>query len=70
VLRVGSSNGAENTADLSRAPSIGVGLMVVILIGLTLVAIYANIQKVRSDKIERATIIPISTATVTPSPGR
>ena len=37
--------------------------MIVILIGLALVAIYANVQKVRRDKIERVTITPVSTAT-------
>ena len=55
VPEVESSNGAENEANLSRAPRLGVRLMIVILIGLALVAIYANIQKVRRDKIERVT---------------
>lgn len=57
-----SSNGPENDANLSRAPRTGVRLMVVILIGLALVAIYANVQKARRDKIERVTITPASTA--------
>ena len=70
MLEVESSNGAENAADLSRAPHAGVRLMIVILIGLALVAIYANVQKVRHDKIERVTIIPVSTATpAAASPG-
>jgi hypothetical protein len=63
VPEVESSNEAENAADLSRAPRTGVRLMIVILIGLALVAIYANVQKVRRDKIERVTITPLSTAT-------
>jgi hypothetical protein len=36
--------------------------MVVILIGLALVAIYANVQKARRDKIERVIITPASSA--------
>jgi len=52
-------------ADHSRAPRLGVKLMITILVGLVLVAIYANVQKVRRDKIERVKIIPASTATPT-----
>ena len=37
--------------------------MIVILIGMALVAIYANVQKARHDKIEQVTIIPAATAT-------
>lgn len=63
VPEVESSNGVENAVDPSRAPRTGVRLMIVILIGLALVAIYANVQKVRRDEIERVTITPVSTAT-------
>jgi len=35
-------------------------LMLIIAIGLALVAIYANVQKARRDKIEKVTIIPAS----------
>lgn len=69
VSEVESSNGAENEAK-SRAPRAGVRLMIVILIGLALVAIYANVQKLRRDKIERVTIVPVQTATPAASPGR
>jgi len=62
VPKVESSNGGENEAHESRAPRLGVRLMVVILIGLALVAIYANVQKARRDKIERAIITPASSA--------
>jgi hypothetical protein len=58
VPDVDSSNGSENDANESRAPRLGVRLMIVILVGLALVAIYANVQKVRRDKIERVTITP------------
>jgi hypothetical protein len=63
---VESSNGPENDANVSRAPRLGVRLMIVILVGLALVAIYANVQKVRRDKIERVTITPASSATPAP----
>jgi hypothetical protein len=65
------SPGQEKEADLSRAPRTGVRLMIVIFIGLVLVALYANVQKVRRDKIEQVIITPVSTATpAAVSPGR
>jgi hypothetical protein len=71
VPEVESLSGTENAADLSRAPRTGVRLMIVILIGLALVAIYANVQKFRRDKVERVTITPVSTVTpAAASPGR
>jgi cell division septal protein FtsQ len=66
VSEVESSNGGENEANVSRAPRLGVKLMIVILIGLALVAIYANVQKARRDKIEQVTIIGTSSATPAP----
>jgi hypothetical protein len=45
--------------------------MIVILIGLALIAIYANVQKARRDKIERVVVTPASTTAPTaasPSP--
>ena len=46
--------------DSSRAPRSGLMLMLIIVIGVALVAIYANVQKARRDKIEKVTIIPAS----------
>jgi|GEM_PF-638800 len=71
VREVERSNGKETVADSSPAPRHGVRLMVAILVALALLAIYANVQKARRDKIENATIIPVPSAT-TPaaSPGR
>ena len=66
VSEVESSNGGENEAKVSRAPRLGVRLMILILIGLALVAIYANVQKARRDKIERVTITPAATASPVP----
>jgi hypothetical protein len=66
-----SSTAQKNGTDLSRAPRTGLRLMTIILIGLALVATYANVQKIRRDKIERVTITPVSTATpAAASPGR
>ena len=56
--------------DPTRAPRSGLILMFVIVIAVALVAIYANVQKARRDKIEKVTIIPISESPpATPSPG-
>ena len=49
--------------DPSRAPRVGVRLMIAIFLGLLLVSIYSNIQKSRRAEIERVTITPASTAT-------
>jgi hypothetical protein len=44
--------------------------MLVIVVAVALVAVYANVQKARRDKIEKVTIIPISESpTASPSPG-
>jgi hypothetical protein len=49
------------TADEpSRAPRSGLMLMLIIVAGLALVAIYANVQKARRDQIEKVTVIPVS----------
>jgi len=45
--------------------------MIAILIGVALVALYANIESVRVRKIEQPVITPVSTATpAAASPGR
>jgi len=54
-------------ADSSRAPRAGLILMIVIVIGTGLIALYANVQKARRDTIEKVTVTPVS-ATPTPSP--
>ncbi|HKP02024.1 MAG TPA: hypothetical protein VJU77_01565 [Chthoniobacterales bacterium] len=60
--------GEEESVDRSRAPRSGLRLMMIILVGTALVAVYANVQKARRGKIEKVTIIPVSTATPSPSP--
>jgi hypothetical protein len=57
----------KNGMDSSRAPRTGLRLMLVIVAGVALVALYANIQKSRRDKIEQVTITPVSTVTPVPS---
>jgi hypothetical protein len=57
----------KNGVDSSRAPRTGLRLMVAIVAGVALVALYANIQKLRRDKIEHVTITPVSTVTPAPS---
>ena len=69
VADVEPSDGAENAADESPAPRLGVRLMIVILIGLALVAVYANVQKSRRGQIEEVTVLPASTSTPGSSPG-
>ena len=58
-----------NADDPSRAPRSGLILMLIIVAGLALIALYANVQKARRNKIEKVTIFPISeTPTASPSP--
>ena len=55
--------------DPSRAPRSGLILMLIIVVAVALVAVYANIQKARRDKIEKVTVTLISpspAATSTP----
>jgi hypothetical protein len=63
VPEVGNSDEKQNGGEHSRAPRTGVRLMIIIFIAIALVAVYANIQKARRDKIENVTIIPAATTT-------
>ena len=66
---VASPNETPPPAASSRAPRPGLRLMIIIVLALALVAVYANVQKARRDKIEKVTIIPISaTPSASPSP--
>jgi hypothetical protein len=43
--------------------------MIIIVVALAMMAVYANVQKARRDKIEKVTIIPISPSpSSSPSP--
>ena len=69
MAEVEPSSGQKDGADSSNAPRIGIKLMIAIVIGVALVALYANIQKVRRDKIEQVIVTPASSATpAAPSP--
>jgi hypothetical protein len=57
------SSGQENGAASSPASRLGLKLMIAIVIGLALVALYANVQEARRDKIEHVVVTPVSTAT-------
>jgi hypothetical protein len=59
----------KNAAESNRAPRAGIRLMIIIVLGITLLAIYANVQKARRNELEKVTIIPISTPLpASPSP--
>ena len=59
----------NKVSDSSRAPRAGLILMVAIVVGTGLIALYANVQKARRDTIEKVTITPISsTPTASASP--
>ena len=61
----------RQASDSSRAPRSGLILMIIIIAALTLIAVYANVQKARRDKLEKVTIIPASSLpSASPSPGR
>jgi hypothetical protein len=66
---VPTANEQQNAAGSTRAPRAGVRLMIIIVVGMALLAIYANVQKARRNEIEKVTIIPISTPPpASPSP--
>jgi hypothetical protein len=50
-----------------RVPVRGMAMIAIILISLALLALYANVQKFRRDKIETVTVTPIATPTPSPS---
>jgi len=52
--------------DSSPASRTGIRLMVAIVVGVALVALYANIQKSRRNQIEQVTITPASAVTPVP----
>ena len=65
-----SEGGAESKKDVSAAPRSGLRLMIIILVAMTLLSIYANVQKARRNEIETVTVIPAPTAVPAPSLSR
>ena len=60
---------ASDPPPSSRALRAGLALMIIIVAGLALIAVYANVQKARRDTIEKVNIIPVSMApSASPSP--
>ena len=57
----------QKAPESNRAPRVGVRLMIIIVVAMALLAIYANVQKARRDKIEKVTISPVPSATPVPS---
>ena len=55
----------DEDEDLSRAPRMGIRLMIIMLIAFGLLSIYANVQKGRRHQIETVTI----TRATSPTPG-
>jgi len=56
------------TDDPTRAPRSGLILMLIIVAAVALVAVYANVQKARRDKIEKVTVTAISPSPTVTSP--
>lgn len=52
----------------NRVPPGGILVMAIILIAMALLALYANVQKWRRDKIESVIVTPVATATPSPTP--
>lgn len=50
----------------SAVPKPAVIMMIVILAGMALMALYANVQNWRRDKIETVIVTPVATPTATP----
>lgn len=55
-----------NPPKTERVPARGIAMIAIILITIALLALYANVQKLRRDKIETVTVTPV--ATPAPSP--
>jgi hypothetical protein len=49
-------------------PSGGIIVMAIILVAMALLALYANVQKWRRNKIETVIVTPVATATPSPTP--
>jgi hypothetical protein len=55
--------------DSTPAPKAGLAFMIAIVVLMVIVAVYANVQKARRDRIEKVTITPVAaTPAVAPSP--
>ncbi|MEY2538918.1 MAG: hypothetical protein QOG67_2658 [Verrucomicrobiota bacterium] len=55
-------------ADEARAPRNALQAIIVILAAMALVAIYANVQRLRRDKIETVIVTPAANPSLSPTP--
>ena len=55
-----------NLPKTERVPARGLGMIAIILITIALLALYANVQKFRRDKIETVIVTPLATPTASP----
>jgi hypothetical protein len=56
----------RETTPSSRVPKEAVRLMLVILIAMSLLALYANVQELRRAKIEEVQVTPYSVSSTAP----
>jgi hypothetical protein len=56
-----------NESSSARVPRNAVAAMIVILVTMALVALYAGVQRLRREKIEQVTVIPVASPTPSPS---
>jgi hypothetical protein len=62
-------NSPQQPADKNRSPQVprsAVVLMIIIIASLALVAIFANIQRLRRGQIETIVVVPASSTTPQP----
>jgi len=54
--------------DDPKLPPIAIKAIIIVLGAFLIVAIHANVQRLRRDKIETVTVTPMATASPSPSP--
>ena len=52
----------------AKAPRAALVMIVTVLVGMLIVAIYSNVQRWRRDQIETVIVTPVQTPTATPAP--
>ena len=58
----------SHVPDDPKLPPIAIRAMIIVLAAMLLVAIHANVQRLRREKIETVTVTPMPTAVPSPSP--
>jgi hypothetical protein len=54
--------------DDPKLPPIAIRAIIIVLAAFLVVAIHANVQRLRRDKIEKVIVTPMATAIPSPSP--